>query len=235
MLNPAFKPAYSAQAGTQVMRASAKNSATPQDAKMPRISRKASSTKEKLLEAAQHLMLEKGFTATTVDDICEAAGLTKGSFFHYFKSKEDLGQEVLTHFFNCMQQTIQQAPFLKKGDPLKRVYEYVDFMIRMYLDPLSPTSCLVGNFAQELSNSHSKIRASCNRMFSQWVNGLKGDLKAARSRYAPKKSIDVESLAEHFIAVTEGALILAKAKQDRAIIKKNLLHYKRYLKSLFEK
>ena len=58
-----------------------------------------SPTKEKLLEAAQQLMLAKGFPATTVDEICEAAGFTKGSFFHYFESKEHLGKEVLDRFY----------------------------------------------------------------------------------------------------------------------------------------
>src|SRR5689334_24216214 len=58
-------------------------------------------TKEKLLDAAQQLMLSKGFPATTVDEICDTAGFTKGSFFHYFESKEQLGKEVLNRFYVC--------------------------------------------------------------------------------------------------------------------------------------
>ena len=202
---------------------------------MTRIAQEDSPAKEKLLQAAQQLMLTKGFTATTVDDICEAAKLTKGSFFHYFESKEDLGQAVLKYFFNGMQQKMQEAPFLKEADPLKRVYGYVDFIIQMSQDPRAPKSCLVGNFAQELSNTHSEIRTSCARMFSQWADGFKRELDDARVKYVPSKSIDTRSLADHLIAVLEGGLILAKAKQDQGIMKENLLHYKQYLKGLFQK
>ncbi len=89
-----------------------------------------SPTKEKLLDAAQQLMLAKGFPSTTVDEICETAGLTKGSFFHYFASKEQLGKEVLNRFYVFLQQTSQQGSFRKKSDPLQRVYGYVDRLSR---------------------------------------------------------------------------------------------------------
>jgi len=63
-----------------------------------RAAQKDSPTKTRLLDAAERLMLAKGFSATTVDDICETAKLTKGSFFHYFESKDELGEELLEHF-----------------------------------------------------------------------------------------------------------------------------------------
>src|ERR1051325_1802517 len=90
-----------------------------------------SPTKEKILDAAQRLMLAQGFPATTVDEICEAAGFTKGSFFHYFESKEHLGKEVLDRFYVFLQQTIDQGSYRKKSDPLQRVYGYVDRFIEM--------------------------------------------------------------------------------------------------------
>ena len=70
-------------------------------------------TREKLLETAQHLMLAKGYTATSVEEICEAADLTKGSFFHYFASKEDLGKAVLDRYVNTMFQAVQNAALLE--------------------------------------------------------------------------------------------------------------------------
>src|SRR3979409_1990488 len=102
-----------------------------------------SPTKEKLLDAAQQLMLVKGFPATTVDEICATAGFTKGSFFHYFESKEQLGKEVLDRFYFFLQQTVQQGSFRKKSDPLQRVYGYVDRFIEMYTNPEMPSGCLL--------------------------------------------------------------------------------------------
>ena len=103
-----------------------------------------SPTKRKLLAAAQNLMLAKGFTATTVDDVCESARLTKGSFFHYFETKEALGKAVLDRYVSTMFQAIQDAPFLKKDDPLQRIYGYVDFLIEMSRTPPSKAAACSG-------------------------------------------------------------------------------------------
>lgn len=200
-----------------------------------KMARPGSQAREKLLGAAQRLMLAKGFVATTVEEVCETADLTKGSFFYYFASKEELGKAVLDRFVSTMFHVIQTAPFLKKRDPLQRVYGYVDFVIEISKDPKVPSSCLLGTFSQELSDTHPQIRSMCAQHFTEWADALRRDLNEAKAKYAPKTALDTQSLAQHFIAVVEGSLILAKAKQDRGILGKNLQHFKRYLKSLFEK
>jgi TetR/AcrR family transcriptional repressor of nem operon len=194
-----------------------------------------SPSKEKLLDAAQLLMLAKGFTATSVDEICETAGLSKGSFFHYFESKEHLGKEVLGRYWLSVQQLVKEGSFRQKRDPLQRIYGYVDFVIVMANGGLLNQGCLVGTFAQELSDTHPEIRSECAKRFDQWAKALARDLGAAKAKYAPKERFSSQSVAEHFIAVLEGSLILAKAEQDMGVVEKNLRHFKRYLKSLFGK
>src|SRR5215472_1894209 len=105
-------------------------------------------TKQKLLDAARELMLAKGYTATSVDEICEAAGLTKGSFFHYFEGKEHLGRVVAERFYSAMQERMRTAPFRQKQDPLDRVIGYVDFLIDKARNP-NTKGCLLGTFVQE--------------------------------------------------------------------------------------
>src|SRR5215468_8564092 len=102
-----------------------------------------SPTRKKLLDAAQELMLTKGYTATSVDEVCEAAGLTKGSFFHYFDGKEHLGRLVAERFYASWQQLSQSAPFRRKTDPLDRVFGHVDFFIEMSHAP-TWKGCLLG-------------------------------------------------------------------------------------------
>jgi TetR/AcrR family transcriptional repressor of nem operon len=194
-----------------------------------------SPTKEKLLDAAQQLMLVKGFPATTVDEICDTAGFTKGSFFHYFKSKEHLGKEVLDRFFSFLQQTSREGTFRKKSDPLQRVYGYVDRFIEMATNPEQPSGCLLGHFTQELSDTHPEIRSQCAQHFAEWAATFKQDLDEAKTKHAPRASFDTQSVAEYFIAVMQGSRILATAKQDSAVFEQNLQHFKRYVKSLFEK
>lgn len=193
----------------------------------------SSPTKLKLLDATQNLMLTKGFTATSLDEICNAAAVTKGSFFHYFASKEELGKAVLTHYMAAHFQALQAAPFRKKRDPLERVYGHIDYIILMSRDSAALRGCLLGNFAQDLCGSHPAIGEQCAHHFDQWAEALKCDLDAAKLKHAPDATFSTQSLAEHFIVIIEGALILVKAKQDGKILGQQLRHFKRYLQSLF--
>ena len=192
-----------------------------------------SPAKEKLLEQAQELMLAKGFAATTVDEICRAAGLTKGSFFHYFGSKEELGKEVLDRFCRFQMERLAKNPLLRRRDPLERLYGWVDGAIEMSKTPMARKGCLLGNFAQELSDTHPKLRSQCAQRFSEWADMLKKEFDEAGAKHLPGTRLDTQGLAEHLIAVLEGSLILAKAKRDMRVVEKNLIHFKRYLKALF--
>lgn len=189
-------------------------------------------TKLKLLDAAQELMLAKGYTATSVDEVCQAAGLTKGSFFYYFESKEHLGREVAQRFYAAAQQRFQSAPYLRKSDPLDRIFGHVDLLIDLARDPMAK-GCLLGTFVQELSQTHPAIRSVCAACFDKEADRLKQDLDEAKRKYAPRAPWSTQSLADHLIAVVQGALILAKARQDPKVIEESLGHFKAYLKGLF--
>lgn len=194
-------------------------------------------TKMKLLATAQVLMLKKGYAATSVEDICRAAKLTKGSFFHYFKSKEDLGKEALERFCCSSRERMRdcccQDP--SGGDPLKRVLQHLDFAVAMSRDPVAARGCLLGKFAQEMSDTHPEIRCLCAEGFGQWVKLFKTDLDAAKARYAPRSSMDTRSLAEYFVALCEGSQMLAKVKRDRKVVERNMEHFRKYVRSLFKK
>jgi TetR/AcrR family transcriptional repressor of nem operon len=192
-------------------------------------------TKQKLLVAAQELMLAKGYTATSVDDVCEEAGLTKGSFFHYFESKEHLGREVARFFYSSMQEIFQAASFHQEKDPLDRVFGYVDFLISLSQSPRAARGCLLGTFVQELSDTHPKIRSVCADCFEKQASRLKEDLDEAKAKHAPRARWSSQSLAEHLIAVVQGAIILAKAKQDQKVVEESLVHFRDYLKTVFGK
>ncbi len=191
--------------------------------------------KKKFLDAAQKLMIKKGFAATSLDDLCKLAGLTKGSFFHYFKSKEDLGKAVLERFCSSSQKMMQDCGCgsKKENDPLKRVYGYIDAVVGSLRDKGGDQGCLLGAFATELADTHPQIRDLCDRGFEGWAKVLKKDLKEAKDRYASRKDVDVDGLAEHMIAIVEGAQILARAKKDRKVIERNMVHLKKYLQSVF--
>ncbi len=179
-------------------------------------------------------MLAKGYTATSVEEICAAAEVTKGSFFHYFESKEDMGKAVLDHFMSSMSKAVLDSPFFKKKDPLQRIFGYIDFMIEVSGSPERRSGCLLGNFAQVLSDTYPDIRLLCARHFNWWSEMLKHELDEAKAGCAIKAAIDTRALSEHFIALFEGSLMLAKTRRDVGIIERNLGNFKQYLKSIFK-
>ncbi len=192
------------------------------------------SKKEALLNTAQNLMLEKGFVATTLDEICCSSETTKGSFFHYFKGKEELGKELVERYAQGVRDFMEAALSSAGDDPLDRVYALIDTFIKSSESP-EFKGCLLGMFSQELSKTHPEIMACCTKSFEGAANIFKENLRQAKIKYAPKASFDVDSLAEHFIAISQGSMIMMKAQQDRSIMKKNLTHFKEYLNYIFGK
>src|SRR3990167_5810023 len=138
-------------------------------------------SKTRLLDAAQKLIMKKGFSSTSVDEICRAAKLTKGTFFHYFKSKEDLGKTVLERFCCESRDAMQKhccsldSPG-RKIDPLQKVYNHLDCAIEMAKTPANGKGCLLGMLAQEMSDTSPSIRELCARGFDEWVKMFKNDL-----------------------------------------------------------
>lgn len=191
-----------------------------------------SPTKDRLLDAAEQLMLTKGFAATTVDEICEAAKLTKGSLFHYFESKAELGR-VLLERFCAAGEKVHEGLFGSETDPLMRVYAYIDNAAKVAADPANK-GCLLGMFAQELCDLNPDIRATCEQGFDRWAKGFGDELAKAKAKHPPKKAFDPHELAEHLIAVMEGSLILGKAQKDIRVMATHLGHFKAYVRSLFE-
>ena len=197
-----------------------------------RLETEEKSRKERLFEAAQELMLEKGYVATTIDEICEKAAVTKGSFFYYFKNKEELGQQLIPRFSKMTGEKLNQGACCEGDDPLDKAYALIDCATKMAQHPESK-GCLVGIFAQELSTSHPEIRNLCAQMFQQAITNFKELLLEAKKKYKPNASFDVKSLAEQFLVLVQGSLLLTKASQDRGIMERTFFHYKEYLKSLF--
>jgi len=190
-------------------------------------------TKTKLLDTAMHIIRAKGYTATTVDDICVAAGLTKGSFFHYFKSKEQLAVEAAQHFADMAAGLFSTAPYQQIADPLDRLLGYIDFRTAILQGELADFTCLLGTMVQEAYDTHPQIRAACDQHISEHAMTIQQIIEQAKAKYAPDAEWTAESLAFYTQAVLQGGYILAKAKQSPAITVECLGHLRRYVESLF--
>jgi TetR/AcrR family transcriptional regulator, transcriptional repressor for nem operon len=192
-----------------------------------------SNTKTKLLDAALTAIRAKGYTATTVDDICEAAGVTKGAFFHHFKSKEDLAVAAAKHWGTVTSGLFASAPYRALPDPLDRVLAYVDFRKAILQGELPEYTCFAGTTIQEVYDTHPLIREACEKTISDHAAVVEADIAEAMRKYNITGDWTAQSLALYTQAVLQGAFILAKAKQNSAVAADCIDHLRRYIEMLF--
>jgi TetR/AcrR family transcriptional repressor of nem operon len=192
-------------------------------------------SKAKLLDAALLVIRAKGYSATTVDDVCRTAGLTKGSFFHHFASKEDLALAAARHFSSMADGLFASAPYRALPDPVDRLLGYVDFRKRILVGELPEFTCLLGTMVQETYDTHPSIRAACDAGISAHAASLEADIAQAMEQSGIDAGWSAASLALYTQAVIQGAFILAKAKHGPRVARDCLDHLKRYLQMLFEK
>jgi TetR/AcrR family transcriptional repressor of nem operon len=190
-------------------------------------------SKTELLNAAFQTIRAKGYAATTVEDICQQAGVTKGSFFHHFKSKDELALSATAHWEGMTESFFASAPYHKHLDPLERLLGYVDFRGEILTGELPDYTCLLGTLVQETYATHPEIRAACDRGMSRHIAELTRDIEAAKKRYAPKARWSPESVGYFIQAALQGSFIFAKAKQSPDVVRENLAHLRRYLETLF--
>jgi len=189
----------------------------------------------RLLDAAMQLIRERGYAATSVDDICGAAGLTKGAFFHHFKSKEDLAVAATAHFSQMAARLFGAAPYRDLADPLDRVLGYIDFRAMILDGPIAQFTCLLGTMVQEAYDSHPAIREACKTYIVGHAAEVAKDIAAAKALYAPTADWSAESLGLYTQAVLQGSFILAKAKGGPQVARDCVAHLRRYVLQLFNR
>lgn len=188
----------------------------------------------RLLEAAITVIRQKGFSAASVDDLCREAGVTKGAYFHHFKTKEDLGVAAAEHWSETTGQLFTSSPYRQLPDPLARVLGYIDFRKLMIDGELPEWTCLVGTMAQEIYQEHPKIRDACAASIFNHAATLEPDIAAAMGmRGINQDDWTAASLARHTQAVLQGAFILAKATGDAETALESVDHLRRYIELLF--
>ncbi len=188
----------------------------------------------KLLGAALSVIRSKGYSATSVDELCIAAGVTKGAFFHHFKSKAELAVAAADYWSEMTGALFADAPYHDHADPLERVLAYVDFRKAILQGAVPDFTCLVGTMVQETYETAPAIREACARCITGHAATLEPDIEAAVRQRKLKPQWTASSLALYTQAVIQGAFILAKATGSREVAADSIAHLRRYIELLFE-
>jgi TetR/AcrR family transcriptional repressor of nem operon len=190
--------------------------------------------RQKLLDASLAVIREKGYVATTVDELCDRAGVAKGSFFHHFEGKEALAVAAANYWSETTSALFASAPYHAPKDPLDRVLGYIDFRRALITGDVPDFTCLVGTMVQEIYESHPAIRDACDASISGHAATLEADIAEAMKLRGIHGDWTAKSLALHTQAVLQGAFILAKAKGGADIATSSVDHLRRYVELLFQ-
>ncbi len=189
--------------------------------------------REKLLDASLGLIRERGFSAMTVDNLCARAGVTKGAFFHYFKTKDELGVAAAQHWSEVTGGLFAGASYHDHANARDRVLAYIDFRRQLLRGAIPEFTCVVGTMVQEVYGEQPEIREACAASIFGHAGTLVEDIAEAMSAHGVDHEWSAESLAAHTQAVLQGAFVLAKAKNDVGVAIESVDHLRRYVELLF--
>jgi len=178
------------------------------------------SVRDQLIESAVEVFHARGFNGCSVQDIVEAAGVPKGSFYNHFKSKEALGVEVVRAYTRLVAAYVAEARAgeIFSGDrtPLERIRAYFEAVIEQNVSCGVRKGCLLGNFATELAPHSVEIAKAVTDALHNWSAAVAQALVQAQEAGELSKDADVDVLARFLVDSYEGAAARAKLIDDRA-------------------
>lgn len=193
-----------------------------------------SEARTRLLDAAVTALRRQGYAGTTVEDICTEAGVTKGAFFHHFRSKEELAVAAAGQFSDWLEGLFERSGWRSHADPLDRVLAYVDFRIAIFRGAIPQYTCMLGMMVQESYATNPAIRHACAAGIRLHAAPIEEEIAAAMREHGVT-GFTAGSLAVHIMAVVQGAFVLAKAVDGPDDAIETLRHLRRYIEMLFRK
>lgn len=172
------------------------------------------SLKEKILQEGLRVVHEKGFCASSVRDIVQAAGVPQGSFTNHFASKEAFGLEILNLYFENSQQLIHDTLLKDSKKPIKRLRAYLDAHKKMLDTGFLEKGCLYGNFTAEASENSEMIRQRLVEIYDWLRECIEYCLKAAIAAQELPESFPTKEVASFIISSLQGAMLVGKADRN---------------------
>jgi TetR/AcrR family transcriptional repressor of nem operon len=189
--------------------------------------------RERILDAAQQLVMERGFSATTVDAILDVAAASKGAFFHHFTSKADLGRVLVERYAHADGELLEQLMAVaesRSDDPAEQLVEFVAAFEAGLEDlSLAQPGCLFVSFVYEQFPGQEETQKLILADVVRWRERILEKLVAATADRPPAIAVDLEALADHVFTVLEGGFVLARATGEPQKLRDQLRQVRAYL------
>lgn len=189
--------------------------------------------KSKIINAAKQIMILRGYKATTVDEIIQQAGVAKGSFYHAFKSKEELAIAALIDYKEKGWELVTKGSYQNIEDPVMKAIAFVQYLEDKSTE-IWQHGCLLGSITVEISDSYPLILNTIDQLFGEYEKAMAIIFnQALRARKIRK--VSGRELGQQLMVVVEGAIISAKSHSEPKLLADSIAHFKRYLEYILEK
>lgn len=190
------------------------------------------------MDAAQAMILNQGYGGTSVDQVINSVGLTKGAFFHHFNSKSDLAKALIQRYadegIRVFADTLDRSRKLS-DDPLQQLLILVGLYIEIFDGLAEPyAGCLMASYVYELQQFDDDVRPIINMEMLHWRKVLTAQIDRIKLRYPPREEVDSAALADMFLSTFEGAFVISKALGEPEVTAAQLTLYKTFLEALFK-
>jgi AcrR family transcriptional regulator len=199
--------------------------------------RKGGDTRERLLEAAEVSVLEKGFAATSIEELIAAVGITKNGFFYHFKDKNELAKALLLRYVEredaLFDELFARADELNE-DPLHGFLVGLKMMAEMMADlPNGHPGCLIASYCYQDRLFDRDVRELNTAAVLNWRRRFRNRLDLIAARYPPKVNADLDDLADMLSVIADGGIILSKTVNDKEALARQILLYRDFVRAVF--
>jgi TetR/AcrR family transcriptional repressor of nem operon len=198
--------------------------------------RDGSTTHQRILDAAEALILTHGFSASSIDRIILRAEVTKGTFFYHFESKAALALALVKRYAEAdarmYAEQMTRAERLAR-DPKQQLLLFVGLLEEMFLSPQAPTGCLFASYCYEAHLFDDDTHEIIRQALLLWRRELRQKLERIALAHPPRIEVDLESLADGLNVVLEGAYVLSRTLKSPNLVAHQLRHFRNYLELVF--
>lgn len=188
--------------------------AKPRRGRPPKVARENTDTRALLIRSGVEVLTESGFAAAGIDGILKKVSVPKGSFYHYFKSKEDFGQAVIDNYASYFAAKLDKCLLDESIAPLQRIVKFAEEAKQGIIKFEFKRGCLVGNLGQEVAILPDSYRLVLQNIFAVWEGKMQTCLETAKQQGDIKQNINCVQQAEYFWIGWEGAVMRARLVQS---------------------
>lgn len=198
---------------------------------------KGEQTRQRLMDITQSAVLEKGFGATSIEEIITEAGITKSGFFYHFKDKNDLAKALVERYVNdevaITKELFAQADSLSE-DPLHSFLIFLKLLSDKFMDlPNGHPGCIVASCCYQEQIFSQDVRDLCSGSHLTWRHVMRERMDRIAEKYPPKVDVDFDALADMFSALADGGIILSRSLKDPAMLAQQILLYRGFVRAVF--